>query len=404
MTVKTSESELVHFEQTHPAPAGAACSVLCVSRVLNFPSSLPSAGARRLRRALSVIIPAAFAAVLAGCAQQPVQQQEQGVRRNPNTTEYFPQGSRYGRASPRVVQDGRVVPRGGGRRLVGKPYTINGKRYFPREMASGQSQTGVSSWYGDAFHGRKTANGEIYDMSAISAAHPTMPLPSYARVTNLKNGHSIVVRVNDRGPYHGGRVIDVSKRVADALDFRRFGTARVKVDYIGPAGVAGSDDRRLIATLTRDGRPAQIQGLPQTMIAQAAPAPAAAPVAPAAAAPQRRTGEAPAPASGGPVIQSGTTVVAAATPRTPEPVAATPPASSAAFASLRAPVPPSRPFDLATIPGAGQPIAVSGSRPPTPPIRGTFFAPHGAKGAVARKLEQRKPFEGFENPVFGRLR
>ncbi len=92
----------------------------------------------------------------------------------------------------------------------------------------------MASWYGDAFHGRRTANGEVYDMRSLTAAHPTMPLPSYARVTNLSNGYSVIVRVNDRGPYHGGRVMDVSSRVADVLDFKSTGTAKIKVEYVGP--------------------------------------------------------------------------------------------------------------------------------------------------------------------------
>ena len=81
----------------------------------------------------------------------------------------------------------------------------------------------MASWYGAAFHGRRTANGEVYDMASLTAAHPTMPLPSYARVTNLGNGYSIIVRVNDRGPYHAGRVMDVSSRVADVLDMKAHG-------------------------------------------------------------------------------------------------------------------------------------------------------------------------------------
>ena len=100
----------------------------------------------------------------------------------------------------------------------------------------------MASWYGAAFHGRRTANGEVYDMASLSAAHPTMPLPSYARVTNLGNGYSVIVRVNDRGPYHAGRVMDVSSRVADVLDMKAMGTARVKVDYVGAAPMEGSDD------------------------------------------------------------------------------------------------------------------------------------------------------------------
>ena len=118
----------------------------------------------------------------------------------------------------------------------------------------------MASWYGAAFHGRRTANGEVYDMASLSAAHPTMPLPSYARVTNLGNGYSIIVRVNDRGPYHAGRVTDVSSRVADVLDMKAMGTAKVKIDYIGPAPMEGSDDSQLLASLRTDGSPANMMG------------------------------------------------------------------------------------------------------------------------------------------------
>ena len=147
--------------------------------------------------------------------------------------EHFSQ-AKYGHASPKVVADGERVPRGGGQYLVGRPYSVAGHRYVPAENPS-YSAVGMASWYGAAFHGRRTANGEVYDMASLSAAHPTMPLPSYARVTNLGNGYSVIVRVNDRGPYHAGRVMDVSSRVADVLDMKAMGTARVKVDYVGPA-------------------------------------------------------------------------------------------------------------------------------------------------------------------------
>ncbi len=140
-----------------------------------------------------------------------------------------------------MVADGQPVPRGGGQYLVGHPYTIAGRTYYPSEN-SAYSAVGMASWYGDAFQGRRTANGEVYDKSSLSAAHPTMPLPSYARVTNLANGYSIIVRVNDRGPFHGGRVMDVSSRVADLLDFKSVGTTRVKVEYVGRAPLEGSDD------------------------------------------------------------------------------------------------------------------------------------------------------------------
>ena len=112
-------------------------------------------------------------------------------------------------ASPRVVEPGQPVPKGGGVYRVGKPYQVAGRTYTPEENARYRNE-GLASWYGDDFHGRLTANGEIYDMEAISAAHPTMPMPSYARVTSLNSHKSLIVRVNDRGPYHANREIDLS--------------------------------------------------------------------------------------------------------------------------------------------------------------------------------------------------
>jgi len=157
-------------------------------------------------------------------------------------------------ASPRVVQPGEPVPKGGGVYRVGQPYLVAGRMYVPEENSRYRAE-GTASWYGEDFHGRLTANGEVFDMESIAAAHPTLPLPSYVRVTNLANRRSIIVRVNDRGPYHGNRVIDVSMRAAQALDFHRRGTTRVRVEYVGPAPMEGSDDRRLMATL-REGMPA----------------------------------------------------------------------------------------------------------------------------------------------------
>lgn len=157
-------------------------------------------------------------------------------------------------ASPRVVQAGEPVPKGGGTFRVGRPYTVAGRMYVPEEDREYRAE-GLASWYGDDFHGRLTANGEVFDMTSISAAHPTMPMPSYARVTNLRNGKSLIVRVNDRGPFHANRVIDVSYRAASLLEFERTGTARVRVEYVGRASLDGSDDRQLMATL-RTGHPA----------------------------------------------------------------------------------------------------------------------------------------------------
>jgi rare lipoprotein A len=115
------------------------------------------------------------------------------------------------------------------------------------------SEVGWASWYGREFHGRRTANGETFDMGAITAAHKTLPLPCYARVTNLRNGRSIVVRVNDRGPYVSERLIDVSARVADLLDFQSSGLTRVKVDYLSMAPLGGGDEPTLLASLTTPG-------------------------------------------------------------------------------------------------------------------------------------------------------
>jgi rare lipoprotein A len=169
-------------------------------------------------------------------------------------------------ASPRVVDLGAPVPKGGGNYRVGQPYQVAGRTYVPEENTSYEAE-GVASWYGDVFHGRLTANGEVFDMNSVSAAHPTLPLPSYVRVTNLRNNRSLIVRVNDRGPFHENRVIDVSVRAAKLLDFHRFGVTQARVEYVGRASLNGSDDEKLAATL-RHGTPAPG---PATMVASAKP-------------------------------------------------------------------------------------------------------------------------------------
>src|ERR1700736_555527 len=162
---------------------------------------------------------------------------------------------RYGvSSSPRVVAFGEPVPKGGGTYRVGKPYMVGGRMYVPEENVSYREE-GLASWYGDDFHGPLTANGEVFDMASLTAAHPTLPMPCYARVTNLGNGKSLIVRVNDRGPYHGNRLIDVSNRAAELLEFKGNGVTRVRVEYVARAPLEGSDDRQLIATL-RTGVPA----------------------------------------------------------------------------------------------------------------------------------------------------
>src|SRR6201987_1870653 len=157
-------------------------------------------------------------------------------------------------SSPRVVEYGEPVPKGGGTYRVGKPYMVAGRMYVPQEDVDYREE-GLASWYGDDFHGRLTANGEVFDMGSLTAAHPTLPLPCYARLTTLSNGKSLIVRVNARGPYHGNRLIDVSSRAAALLEFKGNGTARVRVEYVGRAPLEGSDDRLLMATL-RTGEPA----------------------------------------------------------------------------------------------------------------------------------------------------
>src|SRR5258707_5800237 len=157
-------------------------------------------------------------------------------------------------SSPRVVALGDPVPKGGGTYRVGKPYVVGGRTYVPEEDVNYQAE-GMASWYGDDFHGRLTANGEEFDMGSLTAAHPTLPMPSHAPVTNLRNGKSLIVPVNDPGPDHGNRLIDVSNKAAELLDFKGNGVAKVRVEYVGRAPLEGSDDRQLIATL-RTGVPA----------------------------------------------------------------------------------------------------------------------------------------------------
>ncbi len=132
--------------------------------------------------------------------------------------------------------------KGGGYYKVGKPYQIAGITYVPHEDPDYEA-TGEASWYGEDFHGKPTANGEVFDMDALSAAHRTLPLPSYAYVTNLENGRTVMVRINNRGPFAKGRLIDVSARVARELGFAHKGVAQVKVTYAGPAPLNGRDDR-----------------------------------------------------------------------------------------------------------------------------------------------------------------
>jgi rare lipoprotein A len=126
------------------------------------------------------------------------------------------------------------IPFGGGHYQLGSPYQVAGRWYTPREQP-GYDKVGQSSWYGEAFHRRMTSNGEWFDMATLTAAHPTLPLPSYAKVTNLENGRTVIVRINDRGPFVDTRVLDVSKRTAEVLGYKQQGIGKIRVQYIGPA-------------------------------------------------------------------------------------------------------------------------------------------------------------------------
>ena len=199
----------------------------------------------------------------AGCASAP-------------KSKHFFSSKEYGvAASRRVVEYGQPVPHGGGREMVGQPYVVAGRLYRPM-VNERYAATGIASWYGKDFHGRETANGEVYDMDSLSAAHPTLPLPSYAKVTNLTNGRSVMVRINDRGPYVGDRLIDLSAKAADLLDFQEAGMAKVKVEYAGMARLDGRDEAMLMASyrgpgapkiMLADARPAQRGTAPATPVA-----------------------------------------------------------------------------------------------------------------------------------------
>ncbi len=152
------------------------------------------------------------------------------------------------KASPRL-STAKNPPKGGGRFMVGKPYTVAGKVYEPIENPIGYVAAGSASWYGNDFHGRQTANGEIFSATAISCASPVLPLPSYVRVTNTDNGRSIICRVNDRGPYMHGRVMDLSYRTAAILGYADRGIGNISVEYVGPAPLHGDDTRTLLASV-----------------------------------------------------------------------------------------------------------------------------------------------------------
>ncbi len=162
------------------------------------------------------------ALLLSACSTQSPHRQPTGW--------HTPQAMEY--AQPRQHTTASMPSGHGGSHKTGKPYRVAGQWYYPLQSASAYDESGIASWYGRDFHGRKTANGERYDMHALSAAHKTLPLPTLVRVTNLDNGRSIIVRVNDRGPFVKGRLIDLSYAAARELGYTSQGTARVRVQTL----------------------------------------------------------------------------------------------------------------------------------------------------------------------------
>jgi rare lipoprotein A len=194
-------------------------------------------------KAASTAVCAFVSFSLAGCAMDPIPQPVPAMQLIAPATLPVPQDIVVPMPIP-ASPPAAPIPRASTRQgvvKVGKPYQVRGNWYYPSGGA-GYDEQGVASWYGPNFHGKSTANGELYNMNHLSAAHPTLPMPSYVQVTNTATGRSLVVRVNDRGPYKHGRILDLSKRAADLLGVVQFGTAPVRVRFLKMAPVVGGDD------------------------------------------------------------------------------------------------------------------------------------------------------------------
>lgn len=183
-----------------------------------------------------------------------------------------------------------LIPPNAGIYKIGNPYQIQGTWYYPHEQPD-YDETGIASWYGPTFHGGRTANGEVFDENALTAAHRTLPMPVNVRVTNLTNGKSIIVRVNDRGPYSKGRIIDVSKGAAKLLGFLGQGTAKVRVTYVARADLGSgapppSETPPEIANAVPAAPAGKVDEEALNIVPGTAVAPVAAPTSVAAPAPQ----------------------------------------------------------------------------------------------------------------------
>ncbi|MEW5965745.1 MAG: septal ring lytic transglycosylase RlpA family protein [Pseudomonadota bacterium] len=182
--------------------------------------------------ALLILSAAVLAFSLAGCGSQPAKQASTA----PQGGGYYLDDGPAANPPPNLDAVPDAVPRAEPlHRFANRTYVALGNTYTPKTERRPHVEEGLASWYGRRFHGRKTASGEPYDMYAMTAAHPTLPIPSYARVTALDNGRAVVVRINDRGPFHGKRVIDLSYTAAHKLGFIQRGSTRVRVEAIDPA-------------------------------------------------------------------------------------------------------------------------------------------------------------------------
>ncbi len=199
------------------------------------------------RLACRLSFAASAAVLLTACSGDPSPQSLTGVSRSKFSE------SEYGvSTSPRVAS--RDVPKGGGNFKLGSPYKVAGRWYVPRDNPN-YDEYGVASWYGADFHGRRTANGEVFDANALTAAHPTLPLPCFVYVTNVDNGRTVLVRVNDRGPYVNDRLIDMSYAAAKQLGYLAKGRARVRVRFAGLAPLNGDDRRERQFLASQQDRP-----------------------------------------------------------------------------------------------------------------------------------------------------
>lgn len=198
-------------------------------------------------------------------------------------------------SSPKVSPTVGTAGLGKGVYKVGKPYQVDGIWYYPKQDLN-YDETGIASWYGEQFHGRYTANGEVFDLNGLTAAHHTLPMPSIVQVTNLENGRSLTLRVNDRGPFAGARIIDVSRQAAQLLGFERNGTAKVRVRLLQGETLQAQAVARRNGVEEVPGGPVEVaQAAPRTAVdaqplaplpgTQVAPAPQTASVIPVKASP-----------------------------------------------------------------------------------------------------------------------